>query len=384
MSNAQNLSGRFGILGGGQLGKMLCQAASPWHVDTYLMESNIKCPAAYMPHHFVEGDITEAEDVIDFGKHLDFLTIEIENVSLEGLRKLEEKGVKVYPTAKTLGIIQDKSLQNKFYEEQDIPSPSYKEYDDIASIRKAINDGKLDFPFVQKLRTEGYDGKGVQIITSKEDVENLLDGKSIVEEAISIKKELAMIVARSPSGEIKTYDPVEMVFHPTANLVEFLQAPADIEDRIQEEMIDYSEKIITALDHCGILAIEFFLDETDKLWVNEMAPRPHNSGHHTIEACECSQYEQLIRGVMDVPLGETTLSQAAVMINLLGEKDHRGVPIIEGLDEVLKTPGAHLHWYGKKQTRPNRKMGHITCTAKTLEEARKKASKLREIVKIIS
>lgn len=384
MKAITNLQGRFGILGGGQLGKMLCQAASAWHVDTYLMESNIKCPAVHIPHHFVEGDIKQAEDVIDFGKHLDFLTIEIENVSIEGLQSLEEKGVKVYPTAKTLNLIKDKATQNAFYEEQGIASPSYTEYEDIASIRKAISNSDISYPFVQKLRTEGYDGRGVQIIRSEEELTNLMQGKSIVEDAIDIKKELAMVVARSESGEIKTYDPVEMVFHPEANLVEFLQSPAEIDKKINTEMISISEQIISALEHCGILAIEFFLDEEDKLWVNEMAPRPHNSGHHTIEACPCSQYEQLIRAVMNLPLGDTKLQQAAVMINLLGEEDHQGVPVIEGLEEVLQTPGAHLHWYGKKQTRPHRKMGHITCIAENLEDARKQANRLRQIVKVKS
>jgi len=384
MKEITNLQGRFGILGGGQLGKMLCQAASSWHVDTFLMESTIKCPAAFIPHHFVEGDITKMEDVVDFGKHLDFLTIEIENVSIEGLKALEEKGVNVYPTAKTLNLIKDKAIQNDFYEEQEIASPPYKKYEDIASIREAISNAEIAFPFVQKLRTDGYDGRGVQIIRSKEDLNKLLTGKSIVEEAIDIKKELAMVVARSKKGEIKTYDPVEMVFHPEANLVEFLQSPAEISQSITKEMVSISEKIISALGHSGILAIEFFLDNEEKLWVNEMAPRPHNSGHHTIEACSCSQYEQLIRAILNLPLGDTELNKAAVMINLLGEEGYQGVPVIEGLEEVMQTPGAHLHWYGKKQTRPHRKMGHITCTADKLEEARKKANRLRQIVKVKS
>ncbi len=384
MSNITNLEGRFGILGGGQLGKMLCQAASSWHIDTYLMESNIKCPAVHIPHHFVKGDITNANDVIDFGKHLDFLTIEIENVSIEGLQALEEAAVKVYPGANTLKTIKDKAIQNAFYEELEIPSPSYSTFEDVASIRKAISSGNLRYPFVQKLRTEGYDGRGVSIIRSEEDLNKLLVGSCIVEDAIDINKELAMIVARSANGEIKTYEPVEMVFHPEANLVEFLQCPAQINQAVSDQMQLYSKKIISALDHCGILAIEFFLDQNDKLYVNEMAPRPHNSGHHTIEACECSQYEQLIRAVLNLPLGDTASKQAAVMINLLGEENHQGVPVINGLEEVLTTKGAHLHWYGKKQTRPHRKMGHITCTADKLEEAREKASHLRGIVKVQS
>ncbi|NBB88681.1 MAG: 5-(carboxyamino)imidazole ribonucleotide synthase [Bacteroidetes bacterium] len=382
MKKKLNLEGRFGILGGGQLGKMLCQAASAWHIDTYVMESNSNCPAGHMAHHFVKGDITKAEDVLDFGRHLDFLTIEIENVSVEGLQLLEEKGVKVYPSARTLSIIKDKAKQNSFYNEQGIPSPEYKTFSDAGEIRKAVSNEELPIPFVQKLRTEGYDGRGVHIVNSQEDMSGLLDGLSIVETAIEIDKELAMIVARNPEGEIKTYDAVEMVFHPEANLVEYLQAPASIAERISEKMEEISITIIEALDHCGILAIEFFLDKKNTLWVNEMAPRPHNSGHHTIEACECSQYEQLVRSVMNLPLGDSSIKRPAVMINLLGEAHFRGVPIIEGLDEILNMPDAHLHWYGKKQTRPHRKMGHISCTGNTLEEAKEKALVLKEIAKV--
>lgn len=382
MKKKINLEGRFGILGGGQLGKMLCQAASAWHIDTYVMEGNSNCPARHMAHHFVKGDITKAEDVLDFGRHLDFLTIEIENVSVEGLQMLEEKGVRVYPSANTLGIIKDKAKQNSFYKKRGIPSPEYKQYSDAGDIRKAVSDEELSIPFVQKLRTEGYDGRGVHIVNSQEDMSGLLDGLSIAETAIEIDKELAMIVARNPDGEIKTYDAVEMVFHPEANLVEYLQAPASISKRISEKMEDISISIIEALDHCGILAIEFFLDKKNTLWVNEMAPRPHNSGHHTIEACECSQYEQLVRSVMNLPLGDSSIKRPAVMINLLGEADFRGVPIIEGLSEILNMPDAHLHWYGKKQTRPHRKMGHISCTGNTLEEAKEKALILKEIAKV--
>ncbi len=384
MKDSHTLEGRIGILGGGQLGKMLCQAASPWHLDTYLMDANRKYPAAFIPHHFVEGDIKKTEDVINFGRHLNFLTIEIENVSVEGLRKLEEKGVKTFPSSTTLALIKDKALQNKFYEEHDIPSPSFSMYETLSDVKKDIHNNTLKYPFVQKSRTDGYDGRGVAIIKSKDDISQLLEGPSIVETAIDIKKELAMVVARNSSGEIKTYDPVEMVFHPTANLVEYLQCPAQIEENISNRMIELSRQIIESLDHNGILAIEFFLDKEDKLWVNEMAPRPHNSGHHTIEACSCSQYEQLIRAIMNLPLGSTELNLPAVMINLLGAEEHQGVPRIEGLDKILKTKGAHLHWYGKKQTRPFRKMGHITITADTLDKARKIAKELQQQVKVVT
>jgi 5-(carboxyamino)imidazole ribonucleotide synthase len=384
MKDSYTLEGRIGILGGGQLGKMLCQAASPWHLDTYLMDANRKYPAAFIPHHFVEGDIKDTEDVVNFGRHLNYLTIEIESVSVEGLRKLEEKGVKTFPSAATLALIKDKALQNQFYEQNDIPSPAFSMYETLSDLKKEIHNGTLKYPFVQKLRTDGYDGRGVAIIKSAEDISQLLDGPSIVETAIDINKELAVVVARNSNGEVKTYDPVEMVFHPTANLVEYLQSPAQVEPEVIDQMREISKQIIQSLDHCGILAIEFFLDKKDKLWVNEMAPRPHNSGHHTIEACTCSQYEQLIRAIMNLPLGSTELNLPAVMINLLGADGHQGAPKIEGLEKILKTKGAHLHWYGKKQTRPFRKMGHITITADTLDSARKIAKELQQQVKIVT
>ena len=376
------LSKKIGILGGGQLGKMLCEAASPMDLNTHVLDKDWSFPAATIAKHFVSGDFKNAEDVFNFGKDLDCVTIEIESVSTEGLRRLAEHGVKTYPGAEQLEIIKDKGKQNEFYHQIGLPSPEFHFFDSKSEILSAIKEGILSFPFVQKLRTEGYDGRGVELIHSEQDLPQLLEGSCITEQLIHIKKELAVIAARNASGEIKTYDPVEMVFKPKANLVEFLQAPAKISDAIAHETQRMASKIIRELDMVGILAIEFFLDHEDRIYVNEAAPRPHNSGHHTIEACFCSQYEQLLRCILDLPLGSTRLRSPGVMLNILGAEGHTGPAVTRGAEEVLKEEGTFIHLYGKKETRPNRKMGHLTVIRDDIDDAVAVARKVKDKISI--
>lgn len=371
------LSKKLGILGGGQLGKMLCEAASPWHIQTYVLDQSKDFPATKISHSFTAGNFKEEEDVYQFAKELDVATIEIESVSSEGLRKLENAGIKTYPTGNQLDIIKDKGLQNNFYKEHGFPCARYFFAENKSEIIDKLEKRELQFPFVQKLRTEGYDGRGVSIIHSKHEIDELLEGPSIVEELVDIDKELAVIAARNEKGEVSSYDAVEMVFKPKANLVDYLKCPASVSQSIAEKAKSIAEDIISKLEMTGILAVEFFLSKEGKLFVNEAAPRPHNSGHHTIEACYCSQYEQLLRCVLGLPLGSTKLKSPAVMVNLLGAEGHNGPAKVEGLEEALKTEGAYVHLYGKTETRPNRKMGHATVIDEDIDEAIRKAKDIQ-------
>lgn len=384
MKDQSPLNKKLGILGGGQLGKMLCESASPWHINTSVLDKDGSFPAAKICHHFTPGDFKSETDVAAFGGNLDVVTIEIESVSEKGLQKLAEKGVATYPNARQLSIIKDKGLQNQFYTENGFPTPGYHFVNSKKEILDQLKEGKLDYPFVQKLRTEGYDGRGVSVIRSESDNDKILEGKSIIEDLVPIEKELAVIAARDQEGKVSSYDVVEMVFKPEANLVEYLRCPAQITEDIAEKARNIAESIITALDMRGILAIEFFLTKNGELLVNEVAPRPHNSGHHTIEACYCSQYEQLLRCILGLPLGSTQLKSPAVMVNLLGAEGYHGKVQIEGLEEALQVEGAYIHLYGKTETRPNRKMGHVTVIDRDIEKAVKKAKQIQSTIIIRS
>lgn len=375
---------KLGIIAGGQLGKMLALAASNWDIKTFILDPDAQCPAASCSSVFVKGNYLNFDDVYNFGKKVDMITFEIENVNTEALKKLKQEGLKIYPNPETLELIKDKGRQKEFYLKHNIPSAFFELYKSKQEIITAIENGELRFPFVQKLRTGGYDGKGVAAIKTNIDVVNLLEGESVIEESINIKKEISIIAARNNHGEIKCFPPVEMEFNPTANLVEKLICPASIEESISTEAMQLVVKIISSLNFCGLLAVEVFVDNQNKVWINEIAPRPHNSGHHTIESAITSQYEQLLRAIFNFPLGSTHLKSPAVMINLLGEQGYEGKVKYEGLTEAMAVEGVKIHLYGKKITKPFRKMGHVTILSHSIEEAMKNAEIVKQKLKIKS
>lgn len=379
-----NTDFKLGILGGGQLGKMLSLAAGNWHLPIHILDQKSNFPSGPYAFHFTEGSFKNYDDVYNFGKTVDVLTIEIEHVNTEALIQLEKEGVIVHPSPSKLEIIKDKGLQKSFYKERNLPTAEFELYEDENAIKKAIDTGKLTYPFVQKSRTAGYDGKGVAVIQSEADMHKLLPSASVIEPLVDIDKELAVIAARNPSGETSTFPTVEMEFNPDANLVEFLVCPADINNSIEKQAQELALSVINAFDICGLLAVELFLTKSGALLINEVAPRPHNSGHHTIDSCYTSQFEQHLRGVLDLPLGSTKMKSPSVMVNLLGAPDHKGKAKYDGLDEALKIEGAKLHLYGKTQTKPYRKMGHATVLAADVETARSKAKQLQNTLQIVS
>jgi 5-(carboxyamino)imidazole ribonucleotide synthase len=380
----QNINKRIGILGGGQLGKMLCQAGSKLGLSIAIMERDKTFPAYPICSNWTDGDITKYEDVIAFGKDKDVITIEIENVNLSALEALEEMGKEVYPPTDALKIIKDKGLQKTFYEGLNFPTSDFTLFKSKDEIIKAIENKKLSIPFVQKSRTEGYDGKGVHVVRSEDDLKGLLDTQSVVEDLVDIKTELSVIVARRPNGEMSYFPPVEMEFHPTANLVEFLFSPSMLEHYIQEKAINLAMLVAQKLEIVGLLAVEMFVTKNDEILVNEVAPRPHNSGHHTIEACDISQYEMHLRAILDLPLINATLIRPAVMVNLLGEEGHSGTTLYSGLTEALQTAGVYPHLYGKKETKPYRKMGHVTIVNADIDKAKNIGHHIKNTLKVIA
>lgn len=384
MEQLINSDYKLGIIAGGQLGKLLALAASNWDIKTYILDPDEHCPAASCSSFFVKGNYLNFDDVYNFGKKVDMLTFEIENVNIEALKKLKQEGLKIIPDPETLELIKDKGLQKEFYFKHNIPSAHFQLYTSKQEILTAIERGEINFPFVQKLRTGGYDGKGVSVIKTSSDVVSLLDGPSVIEESINIKKEISIIAARNNLGETKCFPTVEMEFNPTANLVEKLICPASIEEAINSEAMQLAKKIISSLNFCGLLAIEMFVTNQNKVLINEIAPRPHNSGHHTIESVITSQFEQLLRAIFNFPLGSTRLKSPAVMINLLGEQGYEGKVKYEGLTEAMAIEGVKIHLYGKKITKPFRKMGHVTILARSVEEAIKNAEIVKQKLKIKS
>ncbi len=384
MENLVTSEVKLGIIAGGQLGKMLVLAASNWNVYTYILDKEEHCPASLVSTHFYKGDQLNFDDVYSFGQLVDVLTIEIENINIEALKKLKREGKKIYPDPDKLEIIQDKSLQKQFFEKINTPSPYFKLFNTKQEIIKSINNGNLNYPFVQKLRKGGYDGRGVSIIRSENDLVNLLDGSSLVENLVNIKKEISAIVARNERGEVKCYPTVEMEFNPKENLVEKLICPSTLPEDIEKEAEDIAIKIISELNLYGLLAVEMFVDNDNNILVNEIAPRPHNSGHHTIESAITSQFEQLLRAIFNLPLGSTKLKMPAVMINLLGEPGYEGKVKYHGLTECMSVEGVKIHLYGKQITKPFRKMGHITVLAPTIEEAKSKAEIVKQKLKVLS
>lgn len=375
---------RIGILGGGQLGKMLVQAGSRWDLNLWVMDKDFDYPAAKVTNQFIQGDFTNYDLVYQLGKLMDILTIEIENVNTDALIQLEKEGKEIYPQPGVIETIKDKGRQKQFYKEQHIPTSSFLLCENAREIRDHVSAGKIEIPFVQKARTEGYDGRGVQVVRNEKDLERLFDKPSVIEELIDIKKEIAVLVARNTTGEISVYPSVEMTFHPTANLVEQLISPARISADLELQAHELAKKMIRDFDMVGLLAIEFFITGQDELLVNEAAPRPHNSGHHTIEANVTSQYEQHLRAILGLPLGDPSLKSPAVMINLLGEEGYDGEVFYQGLEECLALSNVHVHIYGKKETKPFRKMGHATVLGDDLTSAIVQAKKVANILKVIS
>jgi 5-(carboxyamino)imidazole ribonucleotide synthase len=370
---------RLGVLGGGQLGRMLIQAANNLNIHIHCLDPDPNAPCSEIAHSFSCGSLTDFNSVLNFGSDKHLITVEIENVNVEALVELEKKGVKVFPQPNVLKLIQDKGLQKEFYLKNNIPTAAFELISSKAELLL-----KTDFPFVHKLRTGGYDGKGVKIISNLSEAEQSFDAPSVIEEKIDFQKELSVLVARNEKGEIKTFPLVECEFNPEANLVEFLFSPADVSPEIELKAKEIASKLIEKLNMVGLLAVELFLTKSNELLVNEIAPRPHNSGHHTIECCSTPQFSQHLRAILNLPLGDTSLIQAGAMINLVGEKEFNGPVIYDGLENLLSIPGVFPHLYGKEISKPFRKMGHITITGKNIDELRAKRDKIKGLIRVIS
>ncbi|MBK8425369.1 MAG: 5-(carboxyamino)imidazole ribonucleotide synthase [Lewinellaceae bacterium] len=376
---------KIGILGGGQLGKMLCLAAAPWDFKTCILDASPDFPAGQVCSEFTVGDFNNYDNVLAFGRDKDVLTIEIEHVNTEALHELKRTGKAVHPSPEALDIIKDKGLQKEFYRMNNIPTAPFELFENEQDLLEAVESGRWNLPFVQKSRTAGYDGKGVAILRTAEDLKTkLLPGPCLAEGLAPIQTEIAVIAARNASGEVAVFPAVEMDFHPEANLVELLICPARISALVAAQAEVLAEQVISAFDICGLLAVEMFLCADGQLWVNEVAPRPHNSGHHTIDSAVTSQYQQHLRAICDLPLGDTAQIQPALMLNLLGADGHKGPVHYEGVAECLAISGVHVHLYGKALTSPFRKMGHVTITAETIEDAFKKAEFVKNILKVHS
>lgn len=374
----------MGILGGGQLGKMLLQVCNSWDIHTEVLDPYKEPPARFLCQKYHQGDYTDYQTVKKFGQNLDLITIEIENVNTDALNSLQNQGKLISPNPATVATIQDKGNQKSFFFRNNLPTAPCRFFTNAHEIHISIQKQQINFPFVQKLRTGGYDGYGVQVIHNQGNLNKLFDAPSIVEPLVSIQKELSVIIARSRSGEIKVFPMVEMVFHPTANLVEYLLCPAHVSDSVVKDANDIAHTLVESLSFVGLLAVEFFLTDNNELLINEIAPRPHNSGHHTIESCVTSQYEQLLRAILGFPLGSTKLRTPAVMLNILGEDGHDGNVKYLGIPECLNIEGVKIHVYGKKHIRPFRKMGHVTIVDENLEHAIQKAEQVKQLLKAVS
>ena len=376
----QNSSLKIGILGGGQLGRMLLQAASSYAVETFVLEAGVESPAVPLAHHFIQGDITDFNTVLNFGKLVDVLTIEIENVNVDALIQLEKEGLKIYPKPSVLQTIKDKGLQKAFYKQHEIPTSDFALLQNCQDI---LTHSHL-IPAAQKLRTGGYDGKGVSIIRSTHDLSQAFDQPSILEKLVNIDKEISVIVARNDRGDTVVYPPTEMLFDPRYHLVDYLISPATINAQQSQQAQELALKLVRAFDSSGLFAVEMFLDQQGKIWVNETAPRAHNSGHQSIEGNYCSQYDMQMRILQNLPLGNTEIIQPSLMLNLIGEPGFSGQVCYQGLDEVLKMKDTYVHLYGKTETKPGRKMGHITLLGSHREELINRAKKLKETIRVIA
>jgi 5-(carboxyamino)imidazole ribonucleotide synthase len=375
---------KLGILGGGQLGRMLLAETQKFDIHTAVLESNKNAPCATICNEFVVGNLLDFDAVYNFGKKVDLLTIEIENVNLDALDRLEAEGLKIFPKPKDLRIIQSKAIQKKFYLNHQIPTAAFHHFEYFKELKQSYENKSITFPFVWKAARFGYDGNGVKVVRNIEDLNSLPNEECITEELIPFKNELAVIVARNEDGETKTYPVVEMEFHPEANQVEYVICPARIDSKIAEKAREVALKVVNDLDFIGLLAVEMFQTKEDEILVNEVAPRPHNSGHYSIEASYTNQFEQHLRSVLNLPLGSTTSKVAGIMVNLVGEEGFSGQVIYQNIEKIIKIEGVTPHIYGKKETRPFRKMGHVTIVNSDIDVARKIAQKVKETIRVIS
>ena len=375
---------KLGILGGGQLGKMLLHETRKFDVQTLVLDPSDEAPCAIACNKFYQGDLSDFDTVYEFGKKVDVLTFEIELVNLKALEQLERDGVKVYPSPATLKKIQNKGFQKDFYKQHQVPTSPYTRFDTATELKLAVQNNEIKIPFVWKVAEFGYDGYGVKVIRTISDLENLPDSECIAEDLVAFENELAVIVARNPNGDVVSYPVVEMEFHPEANQVEYVLCPARIDSGIAEQARELALKVSKAFDHVGLLAVEMFLTKDKVLLINEVAPRPHNSGHYSIEGSYTSQFENHLRGILNLPLGNTESKAAAVMVNLSGAEGYSGSVVYENINKVLAISGVTPHIYGKRQTRPFRKMGHVTIVNSDMDEARKIAETVKNTLKVIS
>lgn len=383
MKNYFSSNFTLGVLGGGQLGKMLLAETHKFDINTAILDSSKNAPCAEICNRFEIGDLLDYDAVYNFGKTVDLLTIEIENVNIDALEQLEKEGLPIFPKPENLRVIQSKARQKHFYIDHQIPTAPFSHYAYLEEIKHAIENDALDFPFVWKSARFGYDGNGVKIVRSFADLESLPNVECITEQLIPFKNELAVIVARNKNGETTTYPVVEMEFHPEANQVEYVICPARIEESVAKKAKEVALRVVNELDFIGLLAVEMFQTINDEILVNEVAPRPHNSGHYSIEASFTNQFEQHLRSILNLPLGNTESKVAGIMVNLVGEEGFSGDVYYENIEEVLKIPGVTPHIYGKKETRPFRKMGHVTIVNKDLDKAREIAQKVKETIRVI-
>lgn len=372
--NYSNL--KLGIIGGGQLGKIMSQKAKKMGFHVTILDPTFNCPAAQVSDKHIMGGFHDKEKLEQLVQETDVTTFELEHVETSILKELYDNGHNIHPSPYVIELIQDKYEQKKLLDERGIPVPAYK------SVASDADLASFGFPVIQKAKKEGYDGKGVMMLKTPEDIKNAIKSESFIEELVDIEKELAVIVARNREGEIKCYPVVEMLFDDRTNICDIVMAPAKISKEIEEKVIDISVRSIKVLDGVGIFGVELFLTKSGDILVNEIAPRPHNSGHYTVEACATSQFEQIIRAVANLPLGSTKLISPAVMVNLLGEEGYEGEPIIEGIHDALEIPELSFHFYAKSFTKPFRKMGHITVLDDDIDKALAKAMKAKNILKI--
>ena len=370
----------LGILGGGQLGKMVLDVSNRWGLKVYILDSNIECPSSKLCSKFFVGDLMDFDTVVQFGQNVDLITIEIENVNVEALKFLESKGKKVFPQPRVIEIIQDKSKQKEFYIDNEIPTSSFRSCNGIEELKSLISKGEISYPFIWKASKMGYDGYGVNKISDNKSLEKLSDCHCIVEELISIKKELSVMVGLRESGEILNYPVVEMEFNKDSNQVEYILSPAQISQELKIKAEKIACNIAEKFKICGIIAVEMFLTNQDEILVNEVAPRPHNSYHFSIEGSYTSQFEQFLRAILDLPLGSTKILQNSVMVNLVGEKNSKGIVEYKNFDQIIGIEGVNPHIYGKIETKPNRKMGHITIINEDIEIAKTIAKEIKETI----
>lgn len=374
----------LGILGGGQLGKMILQETRKWDIKTKVLDPSPEAPSRMACNDFLTGDLLDYQTIIDFAKDVDVLTIEIENVNIAALETLEAAGTVVYPPTKALKIIANKATQKVFYSEQNIPTAPFICFNATSKIKESLQNGALSLPFVWKSAQFGYDGQGVKIVRKVQDLEELPNVACIAETLIPFEKELAVIVCRNPSGEVVNYPVVEMEFHPEANQVEYVLCPARLDQKIAKKAIEVALKTSEAYAHVGLLAVEMFLTKEGDVLVNEVAPRPHNSGHYSIEASVTNQYEQHLRAILNLPLGDCSSKMAAVMVNLVGSEGHSGPVHYKNIENILALEGVTPHIYGKRDTRPFRKMGHVTVVNTQMEKARDLAEQVKKSIEVIS